>query len=285
MRLEIRAKLSIAGGVACLVMPNCWSILTSNNSNLMRSSMRTAWYLLVMFSMLFPVVHASAGDTSSRDTGLSGVWMAMKLILGSSTYEPQPRWVTLFEDGQVFTDMPNDGLLGFNRQASQADPNRARYWGTWSVQGSAGSIQKPGVIPTKLAVIGPDKIKLDNDQYYRSVSVTDLRLKGSWTSYGNPSDPALARLPVGKRPVISFTADGVFTDDGVFATFLKSGATEGDPRDRAGSGTYQFKDYTLILNYADGRTRHEAFTLLLGAKPTDSMDIVYIRRSRFNRLP
>jgi len=63
-------------------------------------------------------------------------------------------------------------------------------------------------------------------------------------------------------------------DDGLFATFLKSG---GD--DRPGSGRYELKDFTLILRYDDGRVRQEAFTGLLGADPAVQDGKIYIRRS------
>jgi hypothetical protein len=248
--------------------------------------MRRLWHLALASSLLAISAPASAGpDTGTRSAGFSGVWMGLKTLFGSGSYTPQPRWVTLFDDGQAFEDLPNDGLLGFDRRASHADPNRAAYWGTWSMQGRAGAIQKPGVLPTKITVEGPDRIKLDSTLFYRCAPVTGLRLAGSWTSYADPSDPGLARQPVGRRPVITFTSDGRFTDDGVFATFLTSRAGEGHARDQAGSGTYRLEDFTLILTYADGRTRHEAFTLLLGGTPAQSLNVVYIRRSRFNRIP
>jgi hypothetical protein len=234
-----------------------------------------------------PPPAAPAGDAAgAKASGLAGVWMGFKFLPGTGSYEPQARWVTLFDDGTSFGDLPSSGLAAFDRRASQANPSQSGSWGTWTVKGASGAIQKPGVrFPTVISVVGPDRIKLDSDVFHRSVSVNGLRLQGSWTSYANPADPALARLPAGQRPVISFTRDGQFKDDGVFATFLRSSYGQPDPRDQAGSGTYRVADFTLILTYADGRTRHEAFTGLLGGNPAESNAILFIRRSRFNRMP
>lgn len=233
-----------------------------------------------------PVVpQAPTPDTGGfSGGGIAGVWMGFTTGIGS--YEPSPRWYTFYDDGTVFTDLPGDGLLGFDRRASQAGGNQANYWGTYAVSGGAGAIRRPGVnVPIRIKVLSANQIQLDNDTFYHCVRMDGLLLDGSWTSFANPRDPDLARLPPGRKPVITLARDGRFADEGVFAAFLHSSYSDDDPRDRAGAGTYEIRNYTLVLHYSDGRVKQVAFTALLGADPARSSDILFLRRSRFNRIP
>jgi len=220
-------------------------------------------------------------DTGSfMGGGISGVWMSFY-----SSNVSSPRWVTFYDDGLVFTDIPATGLASFDRRASQANANQRAYWGTYSLSGGSGLIQKPGVNnPTRITIKESGQITLDSDTYYRSVSVDGLQLEGSWTSYSNPNDPRLDRQPVGQRPIIRFSRDGRFSDEGVFATFLRTSYRSNPAVDRAGAGTYQIQNYSLILRYDDGRVKLVAFTGLLGGDPAVTNDIIYLHRSRFNKI-
>ena len=226
---------------------------------------------------------ANSGSTASGapqpGSGITGVWMGFRQLYGS--YEPSPRWYTFYSNGQVFEDIPRTGFAGFSPAASQADPGQHSYWGTYSYGNGSGAITKPGVrYPEKILSEGPGRIKIDSDHFYRCAEVNGLRLDGAWTSLANPNDPDLDRWPVGQRPVFRFSSDGRFADEGVFATFLKSG----DARlDAAGTGTYEIRDFTLLLRYADGRVKQVAFTGMLGANPAASNDMLFISRSRFRK--
>lgn len=211
--------------------------------------------------------------------GIAGVWTGFKTYTGD--YEPHVRWYTFYDDGQVFEDIPHSGFVGFNRSASQADSGQHNYWGTYTFAGGSGSISKPGVkYPEALLSEGAGKLKIDSAHFYLCQSVDGLRLQGAWTSLANPNDPALDRWAVGQRPIFRFTGDGKFADEGVYATFLKSG----DPRqDAAGNGTYEVHDFTLILNYSDGRVKQLAITAMLGANAATSNETLYLGRSAFHK--
>jgi hypothetical protein len=220
------------------------------------------------------------GSAAPRSgSGITGVWMGFKTYTGD--YEPHPRWYTFYDDGQVFEDIPRTGLAGFNREASKTDSGQKSYWGQYTFSNGAGSITKPGVnYPEVLQSEGADKLKVDSFHFYRCQEVNGLRLQGAWTSMANPNDPALDRLPAGQRPVFRFTSDGKFSDEGVFATFLKSG----DPRqDAAGTGIYEVRDFTLVLRFSDGRVKQLAITAMLGANAAASNDTLFISRSAFHK--
>jgi hypothetical protein len=220
------------------------------------------------------------GSAAPRSgSGITGVWMGFKTYVGD--YEPHPRWYTFYDDGQVFEDIPRTGLAGFNREASKTDSGQKSYWGRYTFTNGGGSITKPGVnYPETLQSEGADRLKIDSFHFYRCQEVDGLRLQGAWTSLANPNDPALDRFPAGQKPVFRFTSDGKFSDEGVFATFLKSG----DPRqDAAGTGTYEVRDFTLTLRFSDGRVKQLAITAMLGASAAASNDTLFISRSAFHK--
>jgi hypothetical protein len=226
-----------------------------------------------------PVTPSGSGTAPRPGKGITGVWMGYKTFVG--TYEPQARFYTFYEDGQIYEDLPRAGFVGFNREESKADQYQHNYWGTYTFDGTSGEIAKPGVrYPEKLLSEGAGKLKIDSAHFYRCQPVDGLRLNGAWTSMANPNDPDLDRWEPGHRPIFRFTSDGRFTDEGVFAMFLKSG----DPRqDAAGAGMYEIRDYTLVLRFADGRVKQLALAGLLGADPAVSNDVLFISRSVFRK--
>jgi hypothetical protein len=195
-------------------------------------------------------------------------------------YDLSPRWYVLFEDGQVFEDLPRTGMAGFDRNASKADPNERNYWGAWRYQDGAGAITRPSSnYPEKLKLEPNGILAIDSDRFSRCASVDGLRLDGAWTTYSNPNDPVINGQPAGQRPVLHFTREGRFVDEGVFASYLTS--MGGDPK--AGSGTYEIRDFTLTLRYSDGRVKRAAFTGLLGADAAAKNDVLFIGRGQFNK--
>jgi len=230
-----------------------------------------------------PKVASTAADLGSiKGKGIVGVWMGFTTVMGR--YEPELRWVTFYDDGQALKDIPRDGLEGFDRRASKADPDQQPYWATYTWDGNRGSIVTPGVLnPITLKKKSANQITLGIDVYYRCVEVDGLRLQGSWTTFADPNDPALGRMEPGKKPIITLNRDGTFVDEGVFASFFDQYTAIDPARSLAGNGTYELKRFSLILHYADGRTRKIAITGVFGGSPAPSADIIFLSRSRFNR--
>jgi hypothetical protein len=261
-------------------------MLVATNENALQARQRDVQSFVDSLRLASPSAPTSkpaepvGGSAAPRPgNGITGVWMGFKTYTGD--YEPHPRWYTFYDDGQVFEDIPRTGLASFNREASKLDTGQKSYWGRYTFSNGAGSITKPGVAyPEVLQSEGAEKLKVDSFHFYRCQEVNGLRLQGAWTSLANPSDPALDRWPVGQRPVFRFSSDGKFSDEGVFATFLKSG----DPRqDAAGTGVYEVRDFTLILRFSDGRVKQLAITAMLGANAAASNDTLFISRSAFHR--
>ena len=227
-----------------------------------------------------PAVTDSPLTAQASPDGLTGVWMGYRPLTGSFT--PQPRWVTFYEDGQVYENIPREGLLGFSREASMADPGQKACWGTYTFDGASGAITRAGTqSTTEIKAERPGVIKLDGTNFYRCRPVDGLVLDGAWTSFSDSDDPALRQLPQGKRPILRFTTDGRFSDEGIFATQFSAS----DPQqDAPGSGNYQILDFTLILKYSDGRKKHLALTAALGGKPTSREKTLYLGRISLSRM-
>jgi len=228
-----------------------------------------------------PTTAADLGSIKGK--GIVGVWMGFVTVMGQST--PEPRWITFYDDGQALRDIPLPGLDGFDRSASKADPDQVPYWATYTWNGSTGSIAVPGSnSPIAIKAKSANQIYLDSALYYRCPEVDGVRLQGSWTSYGDTHDPALGRLEAGKKPIISLSKDGRFVDEGIFASFFQ--AFDGlDPAQiAAGTGTYEIRRYSLILHYADGRTKKSAITGVAGSDIAANADIIYLYRSRMNMI-
>jgi hypothetical protein len=220
-------------------------------------------------------VAATEKPAGFRGPGISGVWVGYVVLMG--TVEMQLRWKTFFDDGVMYADLPDAGLSNFDRALAQANPDRANFWFTYSFSGSAGEARRKGTAARwALQLQKPNQLKVDSDVFNRCASVDGLRLAGAWTSYANPDDPELDRRPAGQRPILRFSRDGRFVDEGLFAAFLRS-PPGGD--DRAGSGKYEIRDFTVTLRYDDGRVRNEAFTGFMSADPARSDERIFLRRT------
>ncbi len=207
--------------------------------------------------------------------------MGFKTLIG--TYGLNTRWVTFLDDGQVFEDIPSMGLNGFDRAASKADPQQNGYWKAYTYRDGSGLFQKPGAqFSTRLQYEKPGQMKFDLDSFYKCADVDGLRLEGAWTSYANVEERPWERVPVGQRPIFRFSKDGHFTDEGVFVSFLSVFGGRGG--NQAGSGTYDIKDFSLTLHYADGRVKRVALTGFLSANPASQNDILYIARAQFRKI-
>ncbi len=251
---------------------------------------------------------AQLAPSAAPRPAVAGVWMGfvttvMGLDKPISSGKLQPRWRTFLDNGVLLTQMPNEGLAGLDLVARAAGRNQDPYWHEYTFSGSGGVTHKAGTtLSWKLELLKPNELRMnaggpillpgafsnqmswayENAVFYRCPSVDGLRLEGSWTTWVDPKDAQLDRMPAGQRPIIHFRRDGRFVDDGLFSAF---GTGRSGGVDNPGSGSYEFRDYTLILRFADGRVRHEAFTGSLGADPAAANDLIYLRKWALKKRP
>src|SRR5204862_504889 len=110
-----------------------------------------------------------------------------------------------------------------------------------------------------------NRLKYNNDieNFLFSLQFADLKeadvKSGIAKRDGITGDWQGISMSVGITPLISFTADGNFTDKGALKILCHSYVECVNPANDPGSGTYEVKNYSIIFNYTDGRKIKLAF--------------------------
>ncbi len=228
-------------------------------------------------------IPVSGGTSNIKGGKVTGVWMGY--TSGGSSYNmitktfeysaarPEMAWRVFFSDGIYSQGLPFGGLYNLNITQSQQDerankPTGAR-WGYYTISGNTISIHHNTITNDKaISIIGSNQIKDHNDTFYKCESVDGLKLNGTWGWTPTTALPQENTL----THAIQFSKNGQFTDYGIFAIDLNE--SDMNPQDAPGSGTYQIRDFSLILNYSDGRILQKSFSIYKNVSSTSP--IIYI---------
>jgi len=198
------------------------------------------------------------------EDGIVGVWLGM-YAAGNFSW----RSIAFYEDGTYRFSIPRSGFHGFDKARDKIVNQGDNLWGTYDFDGAAGSWIGDATLAGR-----ESKIKLEADgsldlgssysKFYRCRSVDGFSLDGSYTSISGLSGDDFLDYP-NEKPLIRFRPDGTFLDEGLFfwVHVLRFDETE-DPY-APGDGTYEARDFTLLLRYSDGRTRQIRFNFPLNA--------------------
>jgi hypothetical protein len=207
----------------------------------------------LLFSLQFSDFNTNVlkpGSITGND--ITGMWEGTIQSTGAATgvrlevFSP-----IFFNNGQVYfgNKFPTEGLDELNtRIPPELYP---RNWGTYTYSNGKGILKMPfAEIPFRTQ---GDKLIVTKNQrdwpFYKKKSVDGATFTGTYKmseSYGI-------------IPIINFTADGKFTDNGVVRTLYHDGTNCVNPGYVPGSGTYQVKNFTIHFNYTDGRKVNIAF--------------------------
>lgn len=189
---------------------------------------------------------------TANGTGVIGVWEGTIQSTGAATGVRLEVFSPIFlTNGQVYfgNKFPTEGLDELNtRIPPELYP---RNWGTYTFTNGKGILKMPFAdIPFR---IENDKLIVTKNQrdwpFYKLNSVDGAKFNGTYKmseSYGI-------------IPVITFTVEGQFTDNGVIRVLYHEGTNCINPGFIAGSGTYEVKNYSILFNYTDGRKIKLAF--------------------------
>jgi hypothetical protein len=197
---------------------------------------------------------------TANSEGIAGAWSGLSMSVGLAKpgaqlgAELKTKHLILFSNGQAYfgKHFPAEGLDGLNTWIS-AENNR-RDWGSYSFSNSNGVLKMPyGEIPLRL-----EKNKLvvtanrTEHAFIKLSGVDFVKFDGHYVmSEWNRTIPA-----------ISFTVNGKFIDKGAVRVLCHEYIDCLNPALSPGSGTYEIKNHSLILNYSDGRKIKIAFTEL-----------------------
>jgi hypothetical protein len=178
---------------------------------------------------------------SLKGDGIIGVWQGISMFGGNF----KAAYAIFYSNGQVFfgSRFP---LAGCDRQNTWIEAEKIpRYWGTYTFQNGAGVIKMSyGEIPIRpkgndlvLTTTGTDHV------FVRIGSVDAARFNGTYVM--NES--------YGKIPVITFTTDGHFKDDGAIRALDHDYNNPFTVPIAPGAGTYSVQNHTITFRYDDGR--------------------------------
>ena len=212
----------------------------------------------LLFSMKFSDLSATPiNNGSAKGAGIVGVWQGISLSVGATSVgEPLGVRYKVFSpiflnNGQAYfgPKFPTEGLSGLD---TRIPPELyRRNWGTYTFSNGRGVLKMPYAnIP----------LRLEGNRLIITANQTDHAFARL-----NPVDGAtfngtyaLSSLD-GVNPSITFTSDGRFTDNGAVKVLYHEYVDCLNPALATGSGTYEVKDYSLLLSYSDGRKIKLAF--------------------------
>lgn len=251
----------------------------------MKTTARLLLLILCLSQCLPGVIHGALGEMANDYE----VYMALVSTWSvTGRYEPLPRWTVYFSAGTFFHDLPLEGLHNFDEIKSINE--EPEYWGVYEIDGHSGTWKRATYEASAIELDHEGNLLLMGDTYRRLQSVDGMRLHGSWTYYSNPSDAWSE--PGEEKPIITFSRDGRFIDHGLFKTeylplpeHYDEDEWQVDEADIApGQGRYEIADFTLILNFDDGRTRTAAYSLFYGDPTEESPAFIYIYRGRLSLI-
>jgi hypothetical protein len=217
-----------------------------------------------LFSLKFtdwkePVVKTG----SIKGDGITGVWQGLGLSVGmakpgaSLGAEIKVKQAIFFSNGQAYfgPKFPTEGLDELDTWM-RAELNR-RDWGTYTFSSGKGVLKLAyGDIPLKME---NNKLVITANNtahgYIKINTVDGARFNGNYAF----SSKDFAGQETGKTPLISFTADGKFTDKGAMSIMYHEYNDCLNAAKAPGSGTYEVENYSVIFNYTDGRKIKIAF--------------------------
>ena len=212
----------------------------------------------LLFSLQFADLDVPVlGTGSTKGPGIVGVWQGISLSVGAPSVS-QPLGVRykvfspiFLTNGQAYfgPKFPTEGLDGLN---TRIPPELYRRdWGTYTFSNGRGVLRMPyAEIPMRMEgntlVISANQT---DHKFGRLNPVDGARFNGTYTM----------SEAYGKIPVITFSSDGRFVDNGAVKILYHEYIDCINPAVTEGSGTYEVKDYTITFNYSDGRKIKIAF--------------------------
>ncbi len=238
--------------------------------------MKKCLFLLTMVVTAFSCTKADENGTDPNQPGKVAfeIWMGQKT--GSTGSWSNLRWMVVLPNGSYFNQLPTEGFLNFG--ANQTGGT----WGIFSMNSSTGSFSNQyetlnvkGISDTEMEIAGYA------NHLYKLASVDAVKLSGEYVN-GIPGWSASGNYPYGAndaQPMIEFSADGKFVDKGAFV--LNFTMPDQYPERAPGNGSYEIKNFTLILNYSDGRKITKSFSGVFNNKVTATSELVLVGGNPF----
>ena len=200
---------------------------------------------------------------NAKGDGINGDWQGISMSVGTPKpgaelgAELKGKQLIFFSNGQAFfgNNFPAEGLDELNTWVRAED--HLRDWGTYIFSNGKGVLKLPYAdIPIRMEagklVITTNK----TDHGFIKINTVDgARFNGTYAL----SSKTFLGEETGKTPLLRFTPDGKFTDNGALKILNHESVDCLNTSKEPGSGTYEVKNYSLIFTYTDGRKIKIAF--------------------------
>jgi len=253
-------------------------MLNSKDTELITSQQigRASLFTSIILSILIISCAGTGVGLGEEDNGEKPpveIWMALKP--GSAGDWTKLEWKVVLPDGSYFNQLPREGFLGFSKNQSGGT------WGTFTYNEHSGTFQNQyeTIQVRKISETELEKVGYAN-RLYKLYPLEGLKLSGKYNTIPNWS--VMSNYPYGPddpQPMISFAEKGTFKDMGAFVTNFT--IPYQDPQRAPGTGTYEIKNFTLILSYADGRKITRSFGGVFNNKVTATSELVFIGGNPF----
>ena len=219
-------------------------------------------YYNAIENFFFSLQFTDLGETAVKPgtikgDGIVGIWEGISMSAGApSTSDPLGLRYKVFtpiflSNGQAYfgTKFPAEGLDGFNTWIRAE--NFRRDWGTWTFSNGRGVLRMPyGDIP----------LRFENNKFIITANNTDHAFhKLNSVDGARFNGTYVMNEAYEKIPVITFTADGRFTDNGAIKALYHASDYCTNPGLAPGSGTYEVKNHSVLFSFSDGRKINVAF--------------------------
>ena len=232
-------------------------------------------HLFTIIISLTIIASCSNSDTNEENSNNSPftIWMGQQT--GSTGNFSNLRWMVVLPNGKYFNQLPTEGFLNFSENQTGGT------WGTFATNGNSGTFTNQyetlhvnKISNTEMEIVGY------TNHIYKLSSVNGLILSGKYNTIPNWSTiPNYPYATNDFQPMIEFFQDGSFLDLGAFLTNFTMPYQ--NPDRAPGIGSYEIDNFTLILNYDDGRTITKAFSGIFNNPVNSSSELVLIGGNPF----
>ncbi len=218
------------------------------------------------------------GAANLKGGDLTGVWMGFKpggMSFGNTSYDYannrynygmkydmdklELKFKVFFNNGMYCDNLPNLGLYNFEKNKNDKDES-----GYYKLENGLITAKLYHYTNEVLYSYKAGNLKLaDKFQFVRCKSVDGLKVDGIFI----PADPTSTMyynslgVPM---PTIILTAGGEFADNNFIGDYSR------DAGMGPGTGTYEIKDFTLLLHYTDGRFIQRSFNAFMDENPVSA---------------
>ncbi|MCC7230450.1 MAG: hypothetical protein IT203_08635 [Fimbriimonadaceae bacterium] len=217
-----------------------------------------------------PETKTDAKSVWNATEGIVGVWWGARSMVGSNGLELMNEHLVFLPGGIFAFDLPIRGMDELDMGLAKKE--QSKIWFTYSGNNDKGNVNGISTHPEPFGITTKGALSFLGTQYGRARCPSGYRLEGTYGVKG-----------LIQQTTISFSADGKFNDQGTLAQCdqLSNVKELAQP----GSGTYEIRNFSLILSYSDGRKAKISFYLATGPDAaTSKPSQIVINRHRLGRF-